>query len=61
MHLIFFPVVFELRGRLVSVPLSQGELSAGLAGLILNEVRNQIGSHPDVGSSVAAHLVVVGR
>lgn len=42
------------------VPLSQGELSARLAGLILNEVRHQIVAHSNVGSSVAAQLVVVG-
>lgn len=41
------------------VPLSQGELSACPAGLILNEVGDQIRAHSDVGSSVAAHLIVV--
>jgi len=46
---------------LVFIPLSQGELSACLAGLVLNEVGNQIGPHSDVGPSVAAHLVVVRR
>ena len=44
---------------LVLVPLSQGELSACPAGLVLNEVGDQIGAHSDVGSSVAANLVVV--
>ena len=44
------------------VPLPQGELPACLlAGLILNEVRDQIRAHSDVGSSVAAHLIVVRR
>lgn len=42
------------------VPLSQGEFSAGLAGLILNKVWDQIMTHSYIGSSVAAHLIVVG-
>lgn len=46
--------------RAPSVPLPQRELSARLAGLILNKVRHQVMAHPNVGASVAAHLVVVG-
>ena len=43
------------------VPLSEGELSGCPAGLILNEMWDQVRTHPDVGSSVAAHLIVVRR
>lgn len=42
------------------LPLPQRELPARLAGLILNKVGDQVMSHPYVGASVAAHLVVIG-
>lgn len=42
-----------------NLPLSQRELSARFASLILNEAWDQIVSHLYVSSSVAADLVVV--
>lgn len=51
--LFFFFFFFPL-------PLSQRELSARLAGLILDNMWDQIWAQFDVGSSVAAHFVVVG-
>jgi len=42
----------------VVVPLSEGEIPAGLAGLVLDEVGHQVRTHADVGPPVAAHLVV---
>ena len=48
------------RRRCGSLPLSEGEGPAGLAGLVLDEVWYQVGAHADVSPPVAAHLVVVG-
>lgn len=59
LEIMFFILLSYILCSLKHVPLSQGELSACPACLILIEVGDQIRAHSDVGSSVAAYLVVV--